>query len=190
MLRRLKQPDGDIADAVSPTIGMDTTDFTTTMAANGEHVRLSIWDTAGQERFRSLTAGYYRNASAVIVVYDITNGGSFAAVTTWLDEAELYRSNGGTPVRVLVGNKSDMSAPHADGTRAWRDVSFAEGRAMADRHGMLWYECSAKCDGPAIQQLFQDVAKAIWSRPSSWPTAAVATPGITAPKMPVAAGCC
>ncbi|CAL6112841.1 Rab11 [Hexamita inflata] len=34
--------------------------------------QLQIWDTAGQERFRSIAPLYYRNAYAVILVFDIT----------------------------------------------------------------------------------------------------------------------
>ena len=40
-------------------------------------VRLQIWDTAGEEKFRSVTPMYYKNASAVMIVYDITDEESF-----------------------------------------------------------------------------------------------------------------
>ena len=36
-------------------------------------IKLQIWDTAGEEKFRSLTPMYYKNAAAVILVYDCTN---------------------------------------------------------------------------------------------------------------------
>jgi len=36
-----------------------------------------IWDTAGQERFRSITRAYYRDAEALLLVYDVTNRSSF-----------------------------------------------------------------------------------------------------------------
>ena len=35
-------------------------------------VKLQIWDTAGQESFRSIVKSFYRNTSAVILVYNIT----------------------------------------------------------------------------------------------------------------------
>ena len=47
---------------------------------NGERVKLHIWDTAGQDRFRVLTSTYYRGSHGVIVVFDVTNGDSFANV--------------------------------------------------------------------------------------------------------------
>ena len=33
-------------------------------------IKLQIWDTAGEERFRSVTPMYYKNAAAIILVYD------------------------------------------------------------------------------------------------------------------------
>lgn len=187
MLRRLSagSKTAVLPDDTQPTIGMDTADYTATMPRSGERVRLSIWDTAGQERFRSLTAGYYRNASAVIVVYDVTNAATFAAVPRWLDEASLYGSSASpvvaancpSPVRVLVGNKIDIALAADNGKNQWREVTVAESRDFARRHDMLWYECSAKCDGPAVRQLFDDVAKAIWSTPAAWYRPAAAAAG-------------
>lgn len=35
-------------------------------------IKLQFWDTAGQEAFHSLVKAFYRNAHAVVLVYDIT----------------------------------------------------------------------------------------------------------------------
>jgi GTPase SAR1 and related small G proteins len=43
-----------------------------------------VWDTAGQERFRSMAPMYYRNANAALLVFDITQYHSFAAIKTWV----------------------------------------------------------------------------------------------------------
>ena len=50
-------------------------------------VQLQLWDTAGQERFRkSMVPHYYRNAHAVVFVYDVTKPESFASLPAWISE--------------------------------------------------------------------------------------------------------
>ena len=49
-------------------------------------VRFEIWDTAGQERYRSITPLYYRNATSVFLVYDITDKATFLRAKEYLDE--------------------------------------------------------------------------------------------------------
>ncbi|KAI1232391.1 hypothetical protein IHE44_0006851 [Lamprotornis superbus] len=47
------------------------------VVVDGVKVKLQIWDTAGQERFRSVTHAYYRDAQALLLLYDITSKMSF-----------------------------------------------------------------------------------------------------------------
>ncbi|KAF3704737.1 Ras-related protein Rab-26 [Channa argus] len=47
------------------------------MSIDAVKVKLQIWDTAGQERFRSVTHAYYRDAHALLLLYDVTNKASF-----------------------------------------------------------------------------------------------------------------
>jgi GTPase SAR1 family protein len=51
---------------------------------NSKRLTMLFQDTAGQERFRSMTPMYYRGAHAAVLVYDITQGDSFAAVREWV----------------------------------------------------------------------------------------------------------
>ncbi len=72
----------------------------------GKLVRLQTWDTGGMESFRSLTRIFYKGAHAVLVVYEISNPKSFAAIEEWLDEARQFA---GTNIKVfLIANKCDM----------------------------------------------------------------------------------
>ncbi|KAF6096513.1 RAB37, member RAS oncogene family [Phyllostomus discolor] len=59
----------------SATVGIGFTNKVVTV--DGVRVKLQIWDTAGQERFRSVTHAYYRDAQALLLLYDITNKSSF-----------------------------------------------------------------------------------------------------------------
>jgi small GTP-binding protein len=57
------------------------------MPEEKENLKFEIWDTAGQERYRSLAKVFYKNASACILVYDITNKSSFEDIKSfWVTE--------------------------------------------------------------------------------------------------------
>ncbi|GCB72101.1 hypothetical protein scyTo_0001826 [Scyliorhinus torazame] len=66
-------------------------------------VKLQIWDTAGQERFRSVTHAYYRDAHALLLLYDVTNKTSFDNIQAWLTEIHEYATQ--DVVIMLLGNK-------------------------------------------------------------------------------------
>ena len=52
-----------------------------------QFIKFEIWDTAGQKQFRSLAKIFYKNAGAVIMVYDITKKSSFNALKDyWITE--------------------------------------------------------------------------------------------------------
>ncbi|XP_010786118.1 ras-related protein Rab-37-like, partial [Notothenia coriiceps] len=66
-------------------------------------VKLQIWDTAGQERFRSVTLAYYRDAHALLLLYDISSRTSFDNIRAWLTEIHEYAQS--DVVIMLLGNK-------------------------------------------------------------------------------------
>lgn len=37
-----------------------------------QNIKVTLWDTAGQERYKSLSKVYYKGASGVLIVYDVT----------------------------------------------------------------------------------------------------------------------
>ena len=49
---------------------------------------MQIWDTAGEERFRSVAPLYYKNAAAIILVYDTTSKASFDGLERWMYEID------------------------------------------------------------------------------------------------------
>uniref|UniRef100_A0A5K3FZ10 Ras-related protein Rab-18 n=1 Tax=Mesocestoides corti TaxID=53468 RepID=A0A5K3FZ10_MESCO len=75
---------------------------------DGKLVKLQLWDTAGQERFRSLTKSYYRDADAVMLVYDVTKLESFINIKSWLHDLATHAPS--STVVAIVGNKMDESA--------------------------------------------------------------------------------
>ena len=77
------------------------------MTIDNKKVKLQIWDTAGQERFRSVTHAYYRDAQALLLLYDVTNQSSFDNIRAWLSEIRQYAEE--DVVIMLLGNKVDKA---------------------------------------------------------------------------------
>ena len=91
-----------------PTIGVEFITRTITVA-DGRRVCLQFWDTAGQERFGAPTALVYRNATAIIFVYAITDRDSFMAMEHLLGAA-LAVPNARSPYVIIIGNKLDLAS--------------------------------------------------------------------------------
>ena len=88
------------------TIGIDVQ--VKTINYKGKKIELQLWDSAGQEKFRSLSRQFYSKAQGIILVYDITNKGSFTALKQWLKDIHTNFSN--QPNMILVGNKTDLKS--------------------------------------------------------------------------------
>lgn len=119
----------------------------------GKKIKLQIWDTAGQESFRSITRSYYRGAAGALLVYDITRRETFDHLLIWLEDARQH-SNSNTTI-MLIGNKSDLESKRA--------VSYAEGEAFANQHGLFFMETSAKT-ADNVEESFVDTAKDIYEK--------------------------
>lgn len=113
-------------------------------------VRLQIWDTAGQERFRTITCNYYHGAHGIIVVYDITDRDSFNSVKMWMGEIKKYAQS--NVRKLLVGNKKDLEDQ--------REISFEEGKELADFYNVEFLETSAK-DTIKIEESFSKLAEIV-----------------------------
>ena len=111
------------SDIFVPTIGVDFK--VRTLKINNNLIKFQIWDTAGQERFKNITANYYRGAHGILVLYDITDIDSFKNLNNWLMEIEKNANS--NIVKILIGNKSDLSN--------MRKVSFQEGEDFAEEKG-------------------------------------------------------
>ncbi|CAF3813680.1 unnamed protein product, partial [Adineta steineri] len=73
-------------------------------------IRLQLWDIAGQERFGNMTRVYYKEAVGCFIVFDVTRGSTFEAVTKWKTDLDnKVQLPDGSPVPcVLLANKCDL----------------------------------------------------------------------------------
>lgn len=55
-----------------------------------QNIKVTLWDTAGQERYKSLSKVYYKGASGILIVYDVTDPQSYLDVESWMRLASKY----------------------------------------------------------------------------------------------------
>ncbi len=115
-----------------PTIGMDF--LSRDIVVDKHSVKVQFWDTAGQEKYKAIASSYYKVASGVILVYDISRRDTFQKLDSWHNEI-LNFANKGFKI-MLIGNKNDLETE--------RQVSADEGKLFAESKGMFFWETSAK----------------------------------------------
>ncbi|XP_062860811.1 ras-related and estrogen-regulated growth inhibitor [Trichomycterus rosablanca] len=128
------------------------------VSVDDEIVSMEILDTAGQEDLLQ-KEGHMRWGDGFVLVYDITDRGSFedmAPLRGLLDEVRKPRH---VPL-VLVGNKADLE--HA------RQVPTEEGERLAADMACAFYECSA-CIGTAgsvgtVAEAFHELCREVRRR--------------------------
>lgn len=107
---------------------------------NGMHIQLQLWDIAGQERFSSMTRVYYKQATACIIIFDITRPPTLRAVARWKADLDGKASlpNGDPIPCLLIANKCDLPD---------RPIPKEDIQALCDEQGFIgWIETSAKED--------------------------------------------
>jgi GTPase SAR1 family protein len=128
---------------------------------------VSVWDFTSEERYQVIPRGYFRRAHGILLEFDLTNRRTFDRIgTEYLQEngclsewEELFRQQqegnhsekqhekkenekesqticSSLPPIILVGMKADLVNE--------RQVSFEEAQQLAERHGLEYWECSAR----------------------------------------------
>ncbi|XP_053147249.1 ras-related protein Rab-32 [Hemicordylus capensis] len=102
-------------------------------------VRLQLWDIAGQERFGNMTRVYYKEAVGALVVFDVTRGSTFEAVSKWKHDLDnkVLLPNGSPIPAVLLANKCDQKRDPAQNP-SQMDQFCKDGGFVG------WFETSAK----------------------------------------------
>jgi small GTP-binding protein len=114
-------------------------------------IKFNIWDTAGQERYHSLARMYLHDATAAILLYDITNKSSFEALKRW--HTELKDAAPASIVLGICGNKEDLVMNEV--------VSPDEAKEFAKHIGGFFRKTSAKTS-QGIESVFKEIAARVF----------------------------
>ena len=81
------------SSVLTSTPGASFTEKTVFMRDYNESIKFEIWDTAGEKKYRDLAKVFLKNASAVILVYDITRRDSFEELKNyWIKKIKSVAS--------------------------------------------------------------------------------------------------
>jgi small GTP-binding protein len=139
--------DRDVSVTLSPTVGCAGRPIS--HSVGDKTVNLLIWDTAGQELYRSLTPIYCRNATAAVIVFDITVRDTYDQLSTWIADLRVIVED---IVLVVCGNKIDLEEERA--------VDAIDAAAFSIEAKAAYVETSAKT-GAGIDQLFATVVRVV-----------------------------
>lgn len=135
------------SNSTQPTIGAGSANKIMTIGE--KTVKFLIWDTAGQEKYRSISKMLYRDAKAVILVFDVTCKRSFESLEKW--HCSVMETAPSNVIEVVVGNKLDIGN---------KKVSDEEIEEFAKKIKAKLYNISAKT-GERIDEVFFDIASAL-----------------------------
>ena len=119
---------------------------------DGKSLTFDIWDTAGQEKYRSLAKIFYKDAKAVILVYDVTNEKSFTEMKDYWYE-QIKQLGDKDIILAIAANKSDLYQE--------KQVDNEKGEEFANQIGAIFASTSAKNDS-GIQALFDNIGQKIF----------------------------
>jgi len=113
------------------------------------HITCMIWDVVGQQAYRSFMPNFYKNASGLIMVFDLTRRETFTALEDW--RKFVWENSGDVPAIVLA-NKTDLKSE--------RTVFEDEIKSYCDSYGMDYLLTSAKT-GKNVNTAFEHIGKII-----------------------------
>ena len=106
-----------------------------------------MWDSAGLERYRALIPSYVRGASIIFIIYDISTKETFDNLNTWINF--IKQVNTDNSMIVLCGNKTDLQ----------RKVTTQEGKNLANKEQMMFFEVSAKSGENINKMMYSCIAE-------------------------------
>jgi len=124
--------DNQFVDSYDPTI---ENTFSKILRIRGQEYEIKIVDTAGQDEYSIMPSQYTMDVHGYVLVYSINSQHSFEVVRSIHDRLLDLTGKVNLPM-VVVGNKTDL---HRE-----REITFDEGKRLADSWGAHFLETSAK----------------------------------------------
>jgi len=143
----LKFTDNVFMRAYIPTMGLNITQKR--FFVQDYSVELVFWDIGGQRKFETIRKQFYEGSSAFILVFDVTNPGSFANVPKWFQDLRNHLLNKSDLDGYLVGNKIDLTKD--------RIVNPIDAVRLAKAMDFQYFEISA-LTGENIEETFFKLA--------------------------------
>lgn len=139
---------GIFDDETLSTIAISSEEKTITLKdENKTKITFKIWDTCGQEKYRNIAGIFFKDANAVVFVYDSTSENSFNEIKNyWYDKVKEEAPK--DVVMAVASNKSDLFD--------MEQVSEDEGSKYAEEIGASFTMVSAY-SGAGINQLFENI---------------------------------
>jgi len=143
----LRFTDNVFMRAYVPTMGLNITKKR--FHLQDDNVELVLWDIGGQTKFEIIRKQFYEDASAFILMFDISNPKSFANIPNWYQDIKNYFVNNPKIDGYLIGNKIDLI------TR--RYVSQNDAIRLARALNIKYFEISA-LTGENLESCFHNLA--------------------------------
>lgn len=112
----------------------------------GIEYSVGFWDIPGEERYAG-TQSYYKNATVIVVAFDVTRPSTLVNAKKWMREA-LSANIKTDPIRFLVGTKNDLLSKKA------LEVLEAHANFVAQELDAEFFSVSSK-DGSEVNNLFK-----------------------------------
>ena len=141
---------GTFREHYSPTLG--TSFAYKELDFDDSHVDMQIWDLGSQDFLERVRSHYYKGATGVVYMFDVTRPETLAQIYDWKEEVERNLSKYES---LLIGNKTDLVIE--------RRVPEEEGRKTAEELGAEYIEVSVRMN-KNVQESFEAIAKQIVNR--------------------------
>ena len=93
-----------------------------------------------------------------MLIYDVSDRNSFSNIEYWIKNIKAHAS--GNVHVALVGNKTDLRQLAQEQNQAGRCIEYAQGKEVADRFSVPYFEVSAK-DNSNVDSAFMTVVHSI-----------------------------